>query len=108
MKPEERWSGSIEPSRECDSGLTARTLMVPDTPQGPSDGQASGEVTLGAGERVCGASPLEEEEGDEDEELGPEFSRVGGSVDTESLEGGQPDEDNGPPVVKRERKVDKN
>lgn len=80
--------------------------MVPDTPQGPSDGQASGEVTLGAGERVCSAGPFEEEEGDEDEELGPEFSWVCGSVDTEGLEGGQPDEDHGPPVVKRERKVD--
>jgi hypothetical protein len=82
--------------------------MVPDTPQAPSDGQASSEVTLRAGERVRSASPFKEEEGDEDEELGPELSRVCCGVDTESLKGGQPDQDNGPTVVKRERKVDKN
>jgi len=82
--------------------------MVPDTPQAPKDGQASSEVTLRAGERVRSARPLKEEEGEKDEELGPELRWVCCSIDTESLKGGQPDEDNGPPVVKRERKVDKN
>ena len=82
--------------------------MVPDTPQSPSDGQASSEVTFRAGERVRSACAFEEEEGEEDEELGPELGRVCSSIDTESLKGGQPDEDNGPPVVKREREVDKN
>ena len=82
--------------------------MVPDTPQGPSDGQAPSKVTFRAGERVRRASTFEEEEGEEDEELGPELSRVCSSIDTEGLKGGQPDKDNGPPVVERERKVDKN
>lgn len=85
----------------------ARTLMVPDTPQGPSDGQTSSDITLGAGERVRSASTFEEEEREEDEELGPELGRVSSRIDTESLKGSQPDEDNGPSVVERERKVDK-
>ena len=82
--------------------------MIPDAPQTPSDCQASSKVTFRAGERVRSASTLEEEEREEDEELGPELRRVGSSVDTESLKGSQPDEDNGPSVVERERKVDKN
>ena len=90
------------------SRLTTRTLMVPDTPQAPSDGQTSSEITFRAREGVCSAGTFEEEEREEDEELGPELSRVSRRVDTESLKGSQPDEDNGPSVVERERKVDKN
>jgi len=90
-----------------DMNEAVRTLMVPDTPQAPSDGEASSEVTFRAGERVRSACPGKEKEGEEDEELGPKPSRVCSSVDTESLKGGQPDKDNGPPVVKGERKVDK-
>lgn len=81
--------------------------MVPDTPQAPSDGQASSEISFRAGERVRSTGTFEEEEREEDEEFGPELSRVSSRVDTESLKGSQPDEDNGPSVVERERKVDK-
>jgi len=57
----ERREDSEDESRDMNEA--ARTLMVPDTPQAPSDGQASSEVTLRAGECVCSASPLQEEEG---------------------------------------------
>lgn len=83
-------------------------LVVPDTPQAPSDGQTSSEITLRAGERIRSAGTFEEEECEEDEELGPKLGRVGGGVDTESLKGSQPDKDDCPSMVERERKVDKN
>ena len=82
--------------------------MVPDTQQAPSDGQTSSEITFRVKARVCSATTFDEAEREEDEELGPELSRVSSRVDTESLKDSQVDEDNGPCVVERERKVDKN
>jgi len=82
--------------------------MFPDTPQAPSNGQTSSEVALRTGKRVRSASTLQEEEREEDEELCPEVSLMGSSVDTESLKGCYEHEDDGPPMVKREWKVDKN
>jgi len=101
----ERRKDSEDESRDVNEA--ARMLMVPDTPQAPSDGQAPSEITLRAGERIRSASTLEEKECEEDEELGPELGRVSSRVDTESLKGSQPDKDNCPSVVERERKVDK-
>ena len=83
-------------------------LMVPDTPEAPSSGHTSSEITFRSGGRVRSASTFEEEERGEDKELGPELSQVSSRVDTESLKCSQPDEDNGPSMVEREQRVDKN
>jgi len=85
LEDPERGEDSEDESRDMDE--VARALMVPDTPQAPSDGQAPGDITLGAGERVRGAGSFKEEEGKEDEDLGPDASVVLSSVDAESVKG---------------------
>lgn len=101
--PDEGENGERE-GRPVDE--SARGLVREDGPQGPGDRSASGQVTLGGSERVGGSGALEEEEGNEDEDLGPDTGTVGESVDAKRLEGGDNDEDGGPAVVEREGEVD--
>jgi len=81
-------------------------LVIKDCPQGPSNSNASREITLGRGERVCCGSSLQEEQGQEDKDLGPDTCGVHGGIDTKGLKGGQEDEDSSPSMPQRERQMD--
>jgi len=82
------------------------TLVIKDGPQGPRDDESAGKITLGGRERVSGCSGLEEEEGEEDEDLGPDPRvMMFGRIDTERLKGGQKDKNGGPSVPHGERQV---
>lgn len=83
----------------------ARLLLGKDCPEVPGDREARGEVALGGGEGVGGCGGLEEEEGEEDEDFGPDAGVVGEGVDAEGGEGGEDDEDGGPAVVEGEGEV---
>jgi len=72
-----------------------RTLMVIDTKQGPSDGNASSEITLGGRECVCCGGGLKEEEREEHEDLGEDASVVMEGVDAERVEAGDEDQEGG-------------
>jgi hypothetical protein len=79
----------------------ARGLVGEDRPEGPGDGDGRREVALGAGEGVGGGGTLEEEESEEDKDLGPDAGVVLVGVDAEGLEGGEDDEDGGPPCIRK-------
>jgi len=49
-------------------------LVIEDGPQGPRDDESAGKITLDGRERVSGCSGLEEQEGEEDEDLSPDTS----------------------------------
>lgn len=100
--PEEGEDGESQgrPVNERVAGLVRK-----DGPEGPGDGEARGKVTLGRGEGVGHSGGLEEEEGQEDKDLGPDAGMVGESVDTEGVEGREDDEDGGPAVVEGEGEV---
>jgi len=83
-----------------------RALMVVDTKERPSDGDASGEITLGGGEGVCGRGGLEEEEGEEHEDLGEDAGVVVEGVDAERVEACDEDQEGGESVPDREGEVD--
>lgn len=90
---------------ECEGGPVnegRRTLMVKDCPQRPGDDYGTGEVTIDGRERVGSRSGLQEQEGEEHEDLGPDPGVVLGCVNTERLEGGQEDDNHGPPMPKGE------
>jgi hypothetical protein len=76
-----------------------------DGPQRPGNGNARGEVTLRRREGVAGGGTLEEEEGKEDEDLGPDARMVVERVDAERLKASKDDQDGGPAVVEREGQV---
>jgi len=82
------------------------SLVGKDGPERPGDGDGGGEIALGGGESIGGCCSLQEEEGEEDENFGPDACTMGETVDTEGIESGNDDEDGGPTVVKREGKVD--
>lgn len=79
--------------------------MGKDGPEGPGDSNGGREITFRRGEGVGGCGTLEEEEGKEDKDFGPDSSVVAVSVDAKRLERGQDDENSGPPVVQGEGKV---
>lgn len=81
--------------------------MSEDRPQVPGDGQACGEVTFRRGEGVGRSSSLEEEKGEEGENLGPYACVMREGVDAERRECGKHDENGSPAVVQGEWKVDK-
>lgn len=86
--------------RECtpvDEG--ARTLVLEDSEQCPSNRNRTGEVTLGAGECVGRCSRFEEEQAEEDEDFRPDTRAVRESVDTKCLEEGEDNKDCRPAVV---------
>ena len=85
----------------------AAVLVSEDGPEVPGNGKAGGEITLGRGEGVGGRGGLEEEEGEEDKDLGPDTCVVVEGVDTEGNKGGKDDKDGSPAVVEREGEVDK-
>ena len=76
-----------------------------DGEQAPGDGDASGKITLGTRECVCGRGSLEEEQCEEDKQLREDAGLVRERVDTECLEGGEENEYGRPAVVQREREV---
>lgn len=80
--------------------------MSVDTKEGPGDSDGTSEITLGRGECVSSGGGLEDEEGEEDEDLGPDSGAVRVGVATECLETGEEDKDGGPAVVEGEGKVD--
>jgi hypothetical protein len=95
----------------CRTGLSvdvqrAEADSLTDGEKGPSDGGSSCGVALTAGESVGGSGRLEEYKGEEDKDLGPDSGLVGVGVDTECLEEGKDDQDDGPfgsarPKIKR-------
>lgn len=101
--PHEGKDGESEgrPMNEC-----AALLLGKYRPEIPSNSDASGQITLGSREGVGGGCGLEEEEGKEDKDLGPDASVVGNGVNTERGECGEDDKDGCPAMVEGERKVD--
>jgi hypothetical protein len=83
-----------------------RGLLVVDGEQGPSNGNRAGNITFRGGEGVGCRGGLQGQKSQEDKDFGENASLVGASVDTESLEGGQENEDGSPTVPKREWEVD--
>jgi len=81
-------------------------LVREDRPQTPRDRHAGGEVSLRAGECVGSSGGLEEQQGEEDEDLGSDGGVVLKRVGAEGFEGGEDDEDGGPAVVQAEGEVD--
>jgi hypothetical protein len=80
-------------------------LVDEDGEEGPADGDGACDVTLGGGEGVSGGGSFEEEEGEEDEYLGPDSCGFDEGIDAEGFEGGQEDEDGCEAVVEGEREV---
>jgi len=91
-------------SGPVDKGRAA--LMVKDGEERPSDGNASSEVTFGRGEGVGSGGGLEEEEGEEDENLGENAGVVTMGVHTKGLERGDKDEERREAMPERERQMD--
>lgn len=75
-----------------------RALVIKNGPQCPGDDESARKVTVNGGERVGGCGSLQEEEGEEYEDLSPDPSVMLSRIDTECLEGGQQDNDGGPPM----------
>lgn len=90
-----------------ESTSTNTALTCPDTEKGPRNRNRAREVTFGRGKGVCGRGGLEDEEGEEDENLGPDACAVGVCVATKGFESGEEDEDGRPSVPEREGEVDK-
>jgi len=101
--PEERDNGEGE-CAPVDEG--AAPLVDEDGEKGPANGDGTCDVTLGGGEGVSGGGCFEEEEGEEDEDLGPDSCGVDEGVNAESFEGREEDEDGGEAVVEGEGEVD--
>jgi hypothetical protein len=80
-------------------------LVSKDSEETPGDGDASGKITLGAGQGVGSCGTLEEEQGEEDEDLCPHARGVNCSIYAESGECREYNEDSGPTVVERKRKM---
>lgn len=124
---------TLENPNECKDGKgqgrpvheLGRSLVGKDGPERPGDRNGCREITFGGGEGVGSGCSFEEEaapgsvaekmklrgrnsQGKEDKDFRPDTSMVVSGVDTECLEGAQNDEDGGPPVIQRERKVDEN
>ena len=92
-------------------------------PRATRDRNRCRKITFGGREGVGGCCSFEEEaalgsgagktqlkgrhlQGKEDKDFGPDAGVVVNGVDTERLKGAQNNEDGGPPVIQRERKVD--
>lgn len=104
--PEGAEDGEDQGGDADESRSTGSALVSPNTEEGPGDSEGTSEITFRRGEGVGGTGGFEDEEGQEDEDLGPDAGAVGVSVDAECFEGSQEDEDGGPAVVEREGKMD--
>jgi hypothetical protein len=83
------------------------TLLSKDGEERVCNGNGSRKVTLGGREGVSSSGRLEEEQGEEDQDFGPDSGLVGESVHAESLKGSEEDQNCGPSVVEREGKMNK-
>jgi len=83
-----------------------RSLMIKDTEQRPGNGNASGKITFRRREGIRRRGRLEEEKGQEDKDLGENAGVVMESVDTESIETGDEDEEGREAVPYREGQMD--
>jgi len=81
--------------------------MSIDGPEGPGDGDGRWQITFRGREGIGSGSTLEEEESEEDKGLCPNPGMMSQAAHTERVECGDDDENGGPSMVKRERKVDK-
>jgi len=80
--------------------------MIEDAEERPGDGNAAGKITFGRGEGVGGRSGLQEEQGQEDEDLGENAGRVVQCIDAEGIKCSDEDEEGGETVPEGEGKMD--
>jgi len=81
-------------------------LMDENSPERPSNRNRGREISFRSGESVGSSSTLEEEEGKEHENFGPNTSMMVKFIDAKGLETSEDNKNRRPTVVQGERKMD--
>ena len=76
--------------------ISPSCAKLTDSKQGPGDCRGASSVAFLASEGISSGGSLEEDKGEEDEDLGPDARLVGMSVDAKCLKEGEDDENNSP------------